>query len=80
MDLSVAYGAALFAGPLGATTNVEQVVEQQQEVEEHDARPQRRRPCQDMYSLHLHIGRDDAHLLCVFIAVLILTLLLSSRR
>lgn len=70
MDLSVAYGAALFAAPLGTTANVEQVVEQQ-EVEEHDVKPQRKRPCRDMYSLHLHIARDDAHLLCVFIAVLI---------
>lgn len=34
----------------------------------------------DIYSIHVEIGREEAHMLCLFIAVFILSLLFSARR
>lgn len=54
-----------------------------QQTDSGEVAPTRRpRPARDgdMYMIHLEIGRDDAHLLCIFIAALILTMLFTSRK
>lgn len=84
MELSVAYGAAIFAEPLRVRPFPLGVVSQPAlaaTAEAETAEPTNAvERGADVYAINIEIGRDDAHLLCVFIAVLILTLFLSSRR
>lgn len=89
MDLSVAYGAGYFAAPLGMSepTPPPPAAGDSNTVQELEefvaAEPRSRRTAdarRDVYSIHVEIGRDDVHLLCMFIAALILSLLFSSRK
>ena len=34
----------------------------------------------DVYFVHIEIGRDDCHLICMFLAVFIISFLFSSRK
>ena len=90
MDLSAAYGAGFFAPPLGmadpppAPAPKDLVVPEQPDeilpVERMPSRSKRRGDGGDVYMMQIEIGTDDAHLLAIFIAVLILSLLFSSRK
>ena len=89
MELSVAYGAAFFAEPFarrpqlfsqGVASNTAPTALTTTAAAETAAPTNTTERRADIYAINIEIGRDDAHLLCVFIAVLILTLLLSSRR
>lgn len=95
MDLSAAYGAGYFAAPLGMADDPPPVPpappaptglvvpEQPDEilpVERMPFRSKRRGDRGDVYMMQIEIGTDDAHLLAIFIAVLILSLLFSSRK
>lgn len=105
MDLSVAYGAAFFAAPLGTTgvgsspttaatvaqaetvpaltaTELEQLDRVQQPVPRTKRLHRRERSTDGngIYAIHVEIGRDEAHLLMIFIAVLILSLLFSAKK
>lgn len=88
MDLSRAYGSNFMTQPLGTqvptTLATEDIVPVQMLEAEGNcsAVTGGNTSCipRDVYSIHIEIGRDDAHLLCMFIAALILSLLFSSRR
>ena len=91
MNLSAAYGAAFAAAPLGMTADVvpsttaatvasqESVIDDEVPVARRN-KPMQRRRSREMYAIHVEIGREDAHMLCLFIAVFILSLLFSARR
>lgn len=89
MDLSVAYGAEYFAPPLDISEPTppppaagdSNIVQELEEFVAAEPRSRRRADARrDVYSIHVEIGRDDVHLLCMFIAALILSLLFSSRK
>lgn len=40
----------------------------------------RQNPARAVYMINIEIGKEDAHLLCMFIAALILSLLFTSRK
>lgn len=93
MDLSRAYGSNfLLAQPLGTSIAnpptspaAEDVVPVQRmrrneitgEMAELEMRPN---PGRAVYMINIEIGKEDAHLLCMFIAALILSLLFTSRK
>lgn len=83
MDLSRAYGSNFGTQPLRtpvpATLDTEDIVPVQMSVDSSSVTSTACTP-RDVYSIHLEIGRDDAHLLCMFIAALILSLLFTSRK
>lgn len=88
MDLSAAYGTGYFAAPLGAAEDQTPTdtppeplddIPPTVELTKHNKHSRSSRSG-DVYMIHLEIGRDDVHILCMFIAALILSLLFSSRR
>jgi len=90
MDLSRAYGSNFTTQSLGspAPTTLPtdeivpvQVIDGGDNGSEVPKRPRRSRNREvDVYKIHIEIGRDDAHLLCMFIAALILSLVFTSRK
>lgn len=93
MNLSAAYGAAFAAAPLGMTAAATVASQETapvltDEAEEIVPVAPRRKPMQrhsrslggDIYSVHVEIGTEEAHLLMMFLAVLILSLLFSARK
>jgi len=52
---------------------VQQVVQPVQPVQTVQTQP-------DVYLIQIHIGRDDCHLICVFLLVFIISFILSSKK
>lgn len=82
MDLSQAYGPAFFAPALGVSDESKNYAEQAETVRESTEtnHHQLAETTPNVYLIEIKIDRDDCHLLCMFIGVLILSLLFSSRK
>ena len=89
MDLNDAFGSAFVFSRLG-TENAEKRDDDKREEEEEEeevlfvrettnvTKPKRKPP--EVYVFNLQIGRDDCHLLCMFLLIFIISFILSSRK
>lgn len=89
MDLNDAFGSAFgFSKPLklgtlnlGTSGGIDSPNPDSRPVSKPQSKPAS--PVQippEVYVLHLQIGRDDCHLLCMFLLVFTISFILSSRK